>query len=74
MKKNRIKNLRNRTTFLLPRKNILIGMGSIFNLQGKYFEYSTSRSATEANRRALDSDWKMVGEDIKKAQREYQGC
>jgi hypothetical protein len=59
MKKNRF-----RTDFLLPKNNFFIGMGSVLNLKGNYFEYNTSKSDLEADRNALFSDWWNVGNDM----------
>jgi hypothetical protein len=43
--------------FLLPRNNFFVGMGSVLNLGGNYFEYNTSKSDIEADKKALSSDW-----------------
>lgn len=64
MKKIRIKGREPKTTLLLPRKNFLVGMGSVLNIRGQYFDYSTSKSGREADTRALKSDWEMIGKDI----------
>ncbi|AZI68266.1 hypothetical protein EIB71_02410 [Kaistella daneshvariae] len=53
-----------KTTILFPRKNFLVGMGSILNIRGQYFDYSLSKSGREADGRALKSDWEMIGKDI----------
>ncbi len=53
--------------FLLPRNNFFVGMGSVLNLGGNYFEYNTSKSDIEADKKALSSDWQNVGNDIKTA-------
>lgn len=65
MKKRIITRLR--TDFLSPRKGFLDGMCSIFDLSGSYFEYNTSESGAEADRKALSSDWGMIGQDIEDA-------
>lgn len=54
-----------KTDFLLPNNNFLIGMGSILNLVGSYFEYNYSDSSDEADLKALESDWQNIGADIK---------
>jgi len=66
------RNVRYRTDFLLPKNNFLVGMGSILNLAGSYFEYNYSRSEREADLKALTSDWDNVGEDIKKAKKDFE--
>lgn len=57
-------NRRKGTCSLLPRNNFMIGLGSIMNLRGSYFGYSYSKTAQEADEKALRSDWEAVGEDI----------
>lgn len=69
MKKRRI---RYRTDYLLPRNNFLVGMGSILNLAGSYFEYNYSKSDNEADLKALASDWNNVGEDMRVAKRNFE--
>lgn len=62
MKKDKIKF---RTDFLLPKNNFFVGLGSVLNLAGSYFEYEYSKSANEADLKALTSDWGNVGEDMR---------
>lgn len=52
------------TSFLLPKNDFFIGMGSVLNIGGNYFEYNTSKSEEEADKKALFSDWWNVGNDI----------
>ena len=33
----------NSTTFLLPKNNFWVGLGSVFNIFGKYFAYNYSK-------------------------------
>lgn len=61
-----------KTDFLLPKNNFLVGLGSIFNLAGSYFEYKYSRSEQEADRKALMSDWFNVGNDIKLSKEKFE--
>ncbi|MDN4164741.1 hypothetical protein QWY31_04465 [Cytophagales bacterium LB-30] len=63
MKKNR----RYRTDFLFPTPSFLLGAGSVFNVAGKYFEFNTSSSSSEADLKAIMSDWGIVGQDIRNA-------
>lgn len=60
-------NNKNRTDFLLPRNSFLIGLGSVLNLFGSYFEYNYSESDQEADTKATKSDWEVVGQDMKDA-------
>ncbi len=56
-----------RTDFLFPATNMIIGLGSILNLAGCYYRFNTSPSETDADQRALASDWAMVAEDLRGA-------
>ena len=52
------------TDFLFASSSLLVGMGSIFNVPGNYFEYNYSKSDDEADTKAIESDWGMIGQDI----------
>ena len=56
-----------KTNILFPRSSVLIGAGSIFNIAGNYFLFNYSKSDKEADRKAIESDWGMVGDDIRKS-------
>ena len=75
MKKRKFKY---RTDYLLPKNNFWVGMGSVLNLAGNYFEYNSSKSDSVADFKALTSDWNNIGKDIKKAkgdfEKEYNFC
>lgn len=43
------------------------GLATIFNFYGNYSKFPYSKSPTEADRRALESDWEAVGHDIQGA-------
>jgi hypothetical protein len=53
-----------RSDFLFPNSTFLIGMGSVFNIAGNYFEYNYSNSEEEADINALKSDWGIIGQDM----------
>jgi len=53
------------TDFLTPRSSALTGMGTLLNLAGSYYFYNVSPTPTQADARALASDWNMVGQDIR---------
>ncbi|MRI63687.1 hypothetical protein EDM00_06750 [Ornithobacterium rhinotracheale] len=59
-----------KTTFLLPKKNFLVGMGSIINIFGSYFSYNYSKTPNEVDQKAISCDWKMVGLDFKNSLKE----
>ncbi len=52
------------TDYLFPRTNSLIGAGSVFNLAGNYFQFNYSLSAEEADYKAIESDWGVIGVDL----------
>jgi len=52
-----------RTDFLFANVGLLIGIGSIFNVAGGYFEFNYSDSPDE---KAIESDWGVIGNDIEK--------
>lgn len=52
------------TSYIYSDSGFLVGMGSILNISGNYFDYNYCSSPEEADRKALKSDWKMVGQDI----------
>ncbi|GET45254.1 hypothetical protein [Capnocytophaga felis] len=55
-----------KTTFLLPKKNFWIGVGSVLNIFGVYFTYNYSKTTEQADKKAITCDWTMVGNDFKK--------
>ena len=59
-----MKRKRYRTDFLVPKTSFLVGLGSIFNISGNYFDFNTSESGAEADSKAIESDWAMIGQDI----------
>ncbi len=64
MKSRILSNRRYKTGFLFPDTNFWIGMGSILNIAGDYFTFNTSESGQEADGKALESDWAIIGQDI----------
>lgn len=61
-----------KSSTVLPSNSFWVGVGSIFNISGKYFDYNTSKTGREADVKALRRDWEMVGEDIKEAERKIK--
>lgn len=59
-------------TDFLTANSFVIGMGSVFNLAGNYFEYNYSHTPEEADEIAIASDWQIIGEDIKQAISGYE--
>lgn len=60
--KNKVK--RFKTDFLFTVPSFINAIGSIFSLYGFYYDYNTSEDGTEADNRAISSDWNMIGQDL----------
>lgn len=60
------------TDFLLPKNNFFVGLGSVLNLAGAYFNYNYSKSGKEADYNAMYSDWKNIGEDFKVSKETFE--
>lgn len=58
---------RYRTIRLFHRTSVLHGIGSIFNVVGNYYHFNYSNSGQDADRKAIEYDWGVVGNDIRKA-------
>jgi hypothetical protein len=56
---------RHYTDFLVSTPTFWIGMGSVFNIAGCYFDFNYSRSSEEADRKALECDRDMIVQDFK---------
>jgi hypothetical protein len=54
------------TLFLVTEPTLLKGTGSVFNIWGNYYGFNVSQTEEEADVRAIESDWGMVGEDFRK--------
>ncbi len=60
-------------SFLFPRNNFLVGLGSVLNVAGSYFIYNKSKpSDGDADLNALKSDWEIIGEDFKNSKKEFE--
>lgn len=55
------------TDFLTASSSFMIGAGSAFALAGNYPEFNSSKTAAEADARAILSDWEITGQDIARA-------
>jgi hypothetical protein len=58
---------RYKTNRLFHRTSVLDGIGSIINIAGNYFDFKYSNSGEEADSEAIENDWGVVGNDIRKA-------
>lgn len=54
-----------RTDFLVARPSFWSGMGRLLDLWGKYDEYNVSETPDQADQRALYSDWRITGQDLR---------
>lgn len=59
-------NIEDRTDFLIPKRSFFTGLTTI-NLVGNTAKFNTSKSQEEADSKAIHSDWKMIGIDIKES-------
>ena len=58
-------NIEDGTDFLIPKRSFFTGLTTI-NLVGNTAKFNTSKSQEEADSKAIHSDWKMIGIDIKR--------
>ena len=47
--------------YIFVTPSFLMGMGSVLNIAGNYFPFTQAWSPAEADRRAIESDWGVVG-------------
>jgi hypothetical protein len=59
------------TFFLLPRNSFLTGAGSVFNIAGNYYRFKYTGSPEEADARAMENDWGVVGQDLLDVYEQY---
>ena len=53
-----------RSDFLFSTPSFLSGAGSVMNIAGNYYEFNDSTSGIIADHKAIDSDFRMIGQDI----------
>lgn len=53
-----------KTTNLFPESSFITGMGSAFNLAGNFYDINYSKSGIEADCKAIENDWEMIGQDM----------
>lgn len=58
---------RYKTNRLFHRTSFLDGIGSVINISGNFFDFNYSNSGEEADREAIENDWGVVGDEIRKA-------
>lgn len=52
------------TDFLFSTPSFLSGAGTVINIAGNFYDFNSSVSGFEADRKALDNDFRMIGQDI----------
>jgi hypothetical protein len=52
------------TDFLFATPNYLTGAGTVINLAGNYYAFNVSKTGEEADHRAIQNDFNMIGQDI----------
>ena len=66
-------NTKVKTDFLFVRPSFLAGMARVLDLYGQYDIYNVSPTTSEADAKAIASDWIVVGQDIGDAM-EMEDC
>lgn len=56
-----------RSDFLFANSSFWIGMGSVLSVFSPYYTFNSSATEKEADRKAIESDFGTVGEDLRKA-------
>lgn len=52
------------TGFLYSTPNFLSGAGTVMNLAGNFYKFNSSETGFEADKIALENDFRMIGQDI----------
>lgn len=60
-----------RTDFLFPKRNFLTGFSNVLNLFAAGSKFNTSQDSSEADFKAIKTDWDMVGQDFRKSMSEH---
>ena len=55
---------------LFSKMNFVIGMGSVMNIAGNYFQFNASPNGLEADQNAIASDLKAIASDFECAKRQ----
>ena len=62
-----------RTDYLFPMPSALSGLARILDIGCTYTSYNRSESPEEADWKAIYSDWAIVGQDLTRATRKFDG-
>ena len=52
--------------------NFLTGLGSVLDIAGNYLTFDFGKDGSEEDTKAIGSDWEAIGEDIKKAKKDFK--
>ena len=52
------------TGFLFSTPSFLSGAGTVMNLAGNFYDFNFSESGFEADKMAIENDFRMLGQDI----------
>ena len=61
-----------KTNKLFPVPSFIVGMGSVFNVFGNYFQFTYSKKPGNADFDALENDWDILGKDFSKALKKFE--
>jgi hypothetical protein len=61
------------TTYLYATPSFLEGVARLFDFTGSLNVYQCSDSPEQADFKAISSDWIVVGDDFRKAIKDFQG-
>ena len=62
-----------KSDYIFVTPSFLMGMGSVLNIAGNYFSFAQASSPAEADYRAIESDWGVIGLDIQTATEDMAG-
>jgi hypothetical protein len=58
------KQKRYKTDYLFSNPSFLSGAGTVMNLAGNYYQFNTFDTDFEADSKAIENDFRMIGQDI----------
>lgn len=61
-----------KSDFLVAAPSFASGVGRLLDWYGSYDLYNVSRNGSEADAKAMYSDWRIVGQDINDAMWEFE--
>jgi hypothetical protein len=59
-----------RTDFLFVKRGFWSGFSSVLDIFAEGKKFNSSKDGNEADSKALQNDWEMVGQDIRKSLKE----